>query len=139
VGLKHGGYLLFEEGETLTAVDVNSGRDTRGLSERTGALLVNMEAAGVVAEQLRLRDIGGVIVVDFIDMATEEDRTEVREHFEACTRWDRGRVRVEGFTRRGLLELTRKRADVPLRQVVSITCPLCGKTKCGTCNGGESS
>ncbi|MDR1570031.1 MAG: Rne/Rng family ribonuclease [Oscillospiraceae bacterium] len=125
VNLPGGGFLLFEPGETLTAIDVNSGTDTRGGGERASILRINKEAAAEIARQIRLRDLGGVILIDFIDMDCGEDSTIVRGVFEEAARADRGKVRVYGFTRRGLLELTRKKVDAPLHTVLMEPCPRC--------------
>ncbi|MDR0396293.1 MAG: Rne/Rng family ribonuclease [Oscillospiraceae bacterium] len=125
VELDGGAFLLFEPCETLTAVDVNSGRDARLRSERDSVLSINRIAAREITRQLRLRDVGGVILIDFIDMRFDEDRETLREYFIECSRADRGRVRVEGFTRRGLLELTRKKSDAPLRTLLTKECPHC--------------
>ncbi|MDR2656412.1 MAG: Rne/Rng family ribonuclease [Oscillospiraceae bacterium] len=138
VELNGGAFLLFEPCETLTAVDVNSGRDSRLRTERDSVLNVNRIAAREIARQLRLRDIGGVILIDFIDMRFEEDRETLRECFVECARADRGRVRVEGFTRRGLLELTRKKSDAPLRTLLTKECPTChGEGRVPISDGGD--
>lgn len=99
VELNGGAFLLFEPCETLTAIDVNSGRDARLRTERDSVLNINRIAAREITRQLRLRDIGGVILIDFIDMRFEEDRETLREYFVECARADRGRVRVEGDLR----------------------------------------
>ncbi|GHU72969.1 hypothetical protein AGMMS49992_10120 [Clostridia bacterium] len=125
VELNGGAFLLFEPCETLTAIDVNSGRDARLRTERDSVLNINRIAAKEIARQLRLRDIGGVILIDFIDMRSDEDREALQSFFIECARGDRGRVRVEGFTRRGLLELTRKKSDAPLRTLLTRECPTC--------------
>ncbi|MDR1600072.1 MAG: Rne/Rng family ribonuclease [Oscillospiraceae bacterium] len=138
VELDGGAFLLFEPCETLTAIDVNSGRDARLRSERDSVLSINRIAAREITRQLRLRDVGGVILVDFIDMRYDEDRETLREYFIECSRADRGRVRVEGFTRRGLLELTRKKSGAPLRTLLTRECPAChgeGRVPIGDGNG----
>lgn len=126
VKLKSGGNILIEPCETLTAIDVNSGDDSHSANEREGIRRVNVEAAREIARRIRLLDIGGVILIDFIDMDSDEDRAEVRRVFEESAAPDRGKAHVYGFTARGLLELTRKKVGADLRSLMTEPCKACG-------------
>lgn len=108
VWLKCGGYITIDKCEALTAIDVNSGKFTGNCELEDTVLKVNLEAAKEIAKQMRLRDIGGIIVIDFIDMEEEEDRKKVQKLMEEETKKDRSKVQVLGFTKLGLLEITRK-------------------------------
>ena len=135
VHLDRGGTLVIDACEALTAVDVNTGAYTgRHLPSET-ILQTNLAACRELARQLRLRNIGGVIVVDFIDMDTEEDRQQVMETLEQAVQADRSKVVLHGFTSLGLMELTRKRTGLPLKDVFSAPCPKCGGT--GRITGGK--
>ena len=127
VWLPCGGYLVIDFCEAMTVVDVNSGKMTLGRDVEDTALRVNLEAVRETARQMRLRDVGGIIVLDLIDMQREKDREAVLAAMEEAAVCDRSQVHVEGFTRLGLLELTRKRKEEQLRK------RLC--TTCGTCRG----
>jgi len=128
VWLPCGGCLLIEPGETLTAVDVNSGKFAERVLEAEGVLRVNLEAAGEAARQLRLRDLGGVILIDFINMRSAEHRAKVRKRFIEATAGDRGAPGVPEWTATGLLELTRKKVGAPVHRMIEDACPCCGGT-----------
>ena len=126
VWLKSGAYLVIDQTEALTVIDVNTGKYTGGQNLRETVLATNLEAAEEIAWQLRLRAIGGIIVVDFIDMEPEEDRKALLAKLEKVCAADRCRVRVYGISQLGLVEMTRKRARSDLRSVLTRPCPLCG-------------
>ena len=125
VDLKSGGYLVFDQTEALTTVDVNTGGFVGVRSFDDTIFKTNLEAAQVIARQLRLRNIGGMIVVDFIDMETEEHRNAVLSEFRKALARDRTHMSVNGFTQLGLVEMTRKRTRESLAQVLSEPCPVC--------------
>lgn len=125
VWLRSGGFLVIDSTEALVAIDVNTGRYTgAGDLERT-ALEINLEAAAAVAEQIRLRDLSGIIIVDFIDMADPEHRARVLTHLESALARDRARTQVAGVSEFGLVEITRKRIRGGLQQRVTQPCPCC--------------
>lgn len=128
VWLPHGGHINIEETEALTVVDVNSGRFTSTGSLTDTVLRTNLEAAEEIGRQLRLRDIGGIIVIDFIDMDRPEHRERVAEAMRRVLAADRMRTRIMHMTRLGLLEMTRKRTDVSLSQRLQEPCPWCAGT-----------
>ena len=125
VELKSGGYLVFDQTEALTTVDVNTGGFVGGRSFDDTIFKTNLEAAQVIARQLRLRNIGGMIIVDFIDMDTEEHRNAVLNEFRKALARDRTHMSVNGFTQLGLVEMTRKRTRESLAQVLCEPCPVC--------------
>ena len=125
VDLKSGGYLVIDQTEALTTVDVNTGGFVSGRSFDDTIFKTNLEAAQVIARQLRLRNIGGMIVVDFIDMETEEHRNAVLNEFRKSLARDRTHMSVNGFTQLGLVEMTRKRTRESLAQVLCEPCPVC--------------
>ena len=125
VELKSGGYLVFDQTEALTTVDVNTGGFVGGRSFDDTIFKTNLEAALVIARQLRLRNIGGMIIVDFIDMDTEEHRNAVLNEFRKALARDRTHMSVNGFTQLGLVEMTRKRTRESLAQVLCEPCPVC--------------
>lgn len=125
VWLKCGGYLVIDETEALTVIDVNTGKNVGTTDLADTVLNTNREAATEIARQLRLRDISGIIVVDFIDMENEEDQTEVIKTFQRALRGDRTRVTVLGLTRLGLLEMTRKKVRESLLSQMTRVCPTC--------------
>ncbi len=126
VELPSGGSIVIEGTEALTAIDVNSGRSTRGGSEEETAYRTNLEAVAEVARQLRLRDIGGLIVVDLIDMRSAKHRREVEKALKEALRQDRARVAVGRISPNGLLEINRQRLKTPLVQRTHRLCPTCG-------------
>ncbi|MBQ3455434.1 MAG: Rne/Rng family ribonuclease [Synergistaceae bacterium] len=126
VWLKSGAYLIIEQTEALTVIDVNTGKFTSEPDMRHTVLSTNKEAAEEISRQLRLRAIGGIIVVDFVDMDCEEDKHELLQHFQKFLSHDRMKARVFSITRLGLVELTRKRERPDLKSVLTRSCPLCG-------------
>lgn len=125
VWLKHGGFLVIDETEALTAVDVNTGKNTGGRCAEDTIIQTNREAAEEVMRQLRLRDIGGMIVVDFINMKREADRQALLDLLRGLAARDRNRTAVVDITPLGLVELTRKRAGESLRARLTHSCPHC--------------
>ena len=126
VWLKSGAYLVFDQTEALTVVDVNTGKFTSVPDMRQTVLAVNKEAAEEIARQLRLRAIGGIVVVDFVDMEHEEDRHELLRHFEKFLSHDRLKAKIFSITRLGLVELTRKRERPDLKSILTRNCSVCG-------------
>lgn len=126
VWLSSGAYLVIDQTEALTVIDVNTGKFIGSKNLNDTVFKTNMEAAAEIARQLRLRAIGGIVVVDFIDMNTDEERLNLTNQLEALFRPDRYKARVYGVTGLGLVEITRKRARNDLRSAVSRCCPFCG-------------
>ena len=126
VWLRSGAYLVFDQTEALTVIDVNTGKFTSAPDMRHTILETNLEAAEEIARQLRLRSIGGIIIVDFIDMDFKEDKTALLKSFEKFLSRDRLKARVFSITQLGLVELTRKREHPDLKSVLMRSCPLCG-------------
>jgi ribonuclease E len=126
VDLPSGGYIIIEPTEALTVVDVNSGSFTRSATARETVLWTNCEAATEIARQLRLRNIAGVIVVDFIDMESRRDQLQVLEHFNKALKADKARPQIAQLTELGLVELTRKRQGQNIYELFGSTCPTCG-------------
>ena len=108
IWLKCGGFITIDKTEALTAIDVNSGKFTGKRDLEKTVLKVNLEATKEIAKQIRLRDIGGIIIIDYIDMENTEDMEQVRNYMIECTKEDRSKVQVMEFTKLGLLEMTRK-------------------------------
>jgi ribonuclease G len=125
VELKSGGYLILDQTEALTTFDVNTGGFVGARSFDDTIFKTNLEAAQVIARQLRLRNLGGIIIVDFIDMETEEHRNAVLNEFRKALARDRTRMTVNGFTQLGLVEMTRKRTRESLAHVLCEPCPTC--------------
>jgi ribonuclease G len=125
VELKSGGYLIIDQTEALTTVDVNTGGFVGGRSFDDTIFKTNIEAAQVIARQLRMRNLGGIIIIDFIDMDTEEHRNAVLGEFRKALARDRTRMTVNGFTQLGLVEMTRKRTRESLAHVLCEPCPIC--------------
>jgi ribonuclease G len=128
INLPAGGSIVIESTEALTVIDVNSGKFTGGKNLEDTIVKTNIEAATEIARQVRLRDIGGIIVVDFIDMASESARTKVIKALEDGLRRDRTRATIQSFSNLGLLEFTRKRIGKDLGAQLSGTCPTCSGT-----------
>lgn len=128
VWLKSGGYLIIDRTEALTVIDVNTGKFTGSSNLEDTVYTTNMEAAEQIGRLLRLRDFGGIIVVDFIDMASERSRSAIAEHLSEIMKRDRTKSLVVGWTRLGLLELTRKKVRESLDEIHTIPCPHCGGT-----------
>jgi ribonuclease E len=128
VGLSSGGAIVIDHTEALVSVDVNSGRATKGADIEETALRTNLEAADEVARQLRLRDLGGLIVIDFIDMESAKNQREVENRLRDALRYDRARVQTSKISRFGILELSRQRLRPALAETSYITCPRCTGT-----------
>ena len=125
VQLKSGGYLVINQTEALVAIDVNSGRATRERNIEDTALRTNLEAAEEVARQLRLRDLAGLIVVDFIDMETRKHNAMVERRLKDALKNDRARIQVGSISHFGLLEMSRQRLRPSLAETMLIACPHC--------------
>jgi ribonuclease G len=125
VWLKCGGYIVIDQAEALTAVDVNTGKYVGSTNLEDTVLKTNLEAAVEIARQLRLRNIGGIIIVDFIDMSREEHRQQVLEVLEEEIRKDKTKTNILGITQLGLVEMTRKKVRPSLAEVLQKTCPYC--------------
>ena len=125
VPLKSGGSLVIDEMEALTAIDVNTGKQVGTTSLNETILKANMEAADEALRQLRLRDMGGIIVVDFIDMEAAGDKKKVLDHFSDGLTRDRARTRVGRVSSLGLVEITRKRTGESVTQEITEICPMC--------------
>ena len=108
IWLSCGGFITIDKTEALTAIDVNSGKFTGNKNLERTVLKVNREATKEIAKQIRLRDIGGIIIIDYIDMEEEKDKEEIRNYIIECFKQDRSKVQVLEFTKLGLLEITRK-------------------------------
>ena len=128
VTLPSGGAIVVDHTEALVAVDVNSGRATRGADIEETALRTNLEAADEIARQLRLRDLGGLIVIDFIDMESPRAQREVENRLRDALHYDRARVQTGKISRFGLLELSRQRLRPALAEMTYIPCPRCTGT-----------
>lgn len=128
VTLKSGGYLIINQTEALVAIDVNSGRSTREHSIEDTALQTNLEAAEEVARQLRLRDLAGLIVVDFIDMEEKRNNRAVEKKMKECLKDDRARIQVGRISHFGLLEMSRQRIRASVLESTMQVCPHCGGT-----------
>jgi ribonuclease E len=137
VQLRSGGYIVINQTEALVAIDVNSGRATRDRHIEDTALRTNMEAADEIARQLRLRDLAGLIVIDFIDMESNRNNAMVERRIKESLRHDRARIQVGRISHFGLLEMSRQRLRPSIAEQTFITCPHClGR---GTIRGVESS
>jgi len=127
VDLPSGGYIIIEPTEALTVIDVNSGSFTRSANSRQTVLWTNCEAAVEISRQMKLRNIGGVIVVDFIDMESRRDQFQLLEHFTSAIKDDSARPQIAQLTELGLVELTRKRQGQNIYELFG--------QKCSTCDG----
>lgn len=128
VWLKSGGYLVIDKTEALTVIDVNTGKYVGSRSLEDTVLKTNLEAAGEIAKQLRLRDIGGIIIIDFIDMHEHQHQQMVLDTLRNALKKDRVKTTVVGMTGLGLIEMTRKKVRQELSTVLSMDCPHCGGT-----------
>ena len=126
VDLPSGGYVIIEPTEALTVIDVNSGSFTRSANARETVLWTNCEAAIEIARQLKLRNIGGVIIIDFIDMDSRRDQLQLLEHFTTAVSDDAARPQIAQLTELGLVELTRKRQGQNIYELFGRACPSCG-------------
>ena len=126
VDLPSGGYVIIEPTEALTVIDVNSGSFTRSANARETVLWTNYEAATEIARQLKLRNIGGVVIIDFIDMESRRDQLQLLEHFTSAIRPDSARPQIAQISELGLVELTRKRQGQNIYELFGRACPSCG-------------
>jgi ribonuclease E len=125
VDLPSGGGIVIDHTEALVSIDINSARATRGADIETTATNTNLEAADEVARQLRLRDIGGLIVIDFIDMESQRNQRAVEDRLRDAVRQDRARIQIGKISRFGLLEMSRQRLRPSLGESTHIVCPRC--------------
>jgi ribonuclease G len=123
--LQSGGYLIIQEAESLCAIDVNSGKFTAKTSQEDTATITNIEAAEEIARQLRLRNIGGIIVIDFIDMKKASNRQKILETLRQATKNDKAKIKIWPITKLGLIEMTRERKRESLFSLLGDTCPVC--------------
>ncbi|MBZ9601861.1 Rne/Rng family ribonuclease [Phyllobacterium chamaecytisi] len=128
VTLKSGGYIIINQTEALVAIDVNSGRSTREHSIEDTALQTNLEAADEIARQLRLRDLAGLIVIDFIDMEENRNNRAVEKRMKDCLKDDRARIQVGRISHFGLLEMSRQRIRASVLESTTQVCAVCGGT-----------
>lgn len=125
VWLPCGGYLIIDYCEAMTVIDVNSGKMILGKDVEDTALSVNLQAADEIARQLRLRDVGGIVIIDFIDMKQEAHKCELLKRMQEAISRDRTQVSIEGITRLGLMELTRRRIHTQLHKKMGVSCSYC--------------
>lgn len=125
VWLHCGGYIVLDETEALTTIDVNTGRYVGKRNLEETVFKTNMEATAEIARQIRLRDIGGIIIIDFIDMRSRSNREQVTRRLEECLRRDRSRTNMLQLTELGLLQMTRKRVRKSLNKSLTQPCPYC--------------
>jgi ribonuclease G len=128
VWLEHGAYLIFDETEALTIIDVNTGKFSGKTDYQETVLKTNQLAAKEVVRQLRLRDIGGIVLIDFIDMTREKDKQSILTLMETELTKDQKRTKMIGFTPLGILQLTRKKTKVTLSEALEVKCPVCEGT-----------
>src|SRR5690606_26662471 len=125
VKLPSGGSIVIDVTEALVSIDINSSRATKGADIEETALATNLEAADEIARQLRLRDIGGLVVIDFIDMQAVKNQREVENRMRDALEMDRARVQIGRISRFGLLEMSRQRLRPSLEETTSKICPRC--------------
>ncbi len=125
VWLKSGGYIVIDHSEALVSIDVNTGKYVGKRDFEQTVLKINLEAVGEVVRQIRLRDLGGIIIIDFIDMEREEHREQVYRALKKALAEDKARTNVLEISELGLVEMTRKRVRQDLRAVLTVTCPTC--------------
>ena len=128
VNLKSGGYLVINQTEALVAIDINSGKSTREFSIEETALNTNLEAADEIARQLKLRDLAGLIVIDFIDMEEKRNNRSVERRIKEALRFDRARIQVGRISHFGLLEMSRQRMRTGVLEGSTTQCPHCQGT-----------
>lgn len=128
VRLQSGGEVVIEQTEALVAIDVNTGRFRKGDSTRETILAMNCEAAAEIARQLRLRDLGGLVMIDFIDMEESRDRKKVEEAFRQAVRRDRARTTILPISQLGVMEMTRQRVRQSVKKTLYAPCPCCDGT-----------
>jgi ribonuclease E len=125
VNLPSGGSIVIDHTEALVSIDINSARSTRGTDIETTACNTNLEAADEIARQLRLRDVGGLIVIDFIDMESQKNQRAVEDRLRDAVRQDRARIQIGRISRFGLLEMSRQRLRPSISESTNIVCPRC--------------
>lgn len=125
VELKSGGYLIIDQTEAMTTIDINTGAFVGRRNLEETIFNTNIEATQAIARQLRLRNLGGIIIIDFIDMVSEEHRKRVLTSLDAALSKDRVKTNINGFTHLGLVEMTRKRTRESIEHVLCSTCPTC--------------
>jgi len=125
VSLPSGGAIVIDHTEALTAIDINSARATRGEDIEQTAYNTNLEAAEEIARQLRIRDLGGLIVIDFIDMGPQRNQRDVENRLRESVRFDRARIQIGKISRFGLLEMSRQRLRPSLEESTQLVCPRC--------------
>src|SRR5207248_8680766 len=123
VVLPSGGAIVIDHTEALVSIDVNSARATKGADIEATAFNTNLEAADEIARQLRLRDLGGLIVIDFIDMESQRNQREVENRLRDALKFDRARVQIGKISRFGMMELSRQRLQPSLEETAHINCP----------------
>jgi ribonuclease G len=128
VWLDNGAYLIFDETEALTIIDVNTGKFSGKIDYQDTVVKTNTLAAIEIARQLKLRDIGGIVLIDFIDMKNEKDRRYIQDTIEKEFQKDKTRTKIIGFTSLGILQLTRKKTKVSLSEALQEKCPVCEGT-----------
>ena len=141
VWLDSGGYIVIEPTEALVSVDVNTGKSVRGGSPADTALKTNLEAAREIARQIRLRDLGGIVAIDFIDMAVADHRQQLLDAMERALREDPARTKIVGLSEIGLLQLTRERTRSNPAVALTRPCPSCagqGRVARTTLSGSSS-
>src|SRR5690606_6860489 len=131
-----GGSIVIDHTEALVSIDINSARSTRGSDIETTACNTNLEAADEIARQMRLRDVGGLIVIDFIDMESQKNQRTVEDRLRDAVKQDRARIQIGRISRFGLLELSRQRLRPSISDATHINCPRCNGM--GTIRGVES-
>jgi len=125
IGLKSGGYLIFDQTEAMTTIDVNTGAYVGHRNQEETIFKTNLEAAHAIARQVRLRNLGGIIIIDFIDMDDEEHKRQVLRALEKMLDRDHVKHNITGVSELGLVEMTRKRTSESLERILSETCPDC--------------
>ena len=125
VSLPSGGYICIDETEALIAIDINSGKARQGKDHPETILLTNLESAECIARQLRLRDIGGLVVIDFIDMRSKKDQMQVFRALKKALQGDKAKTKISPISQLGLLEMTRQREHQSLKDSMYIECPNC--------------
>lgn len=125
VELKSGGYLIIDQTEAMTTVDINTGAFVGRRNLEETIFNTNIEATQAIARQLRLRNLGGIIIIDFIDMLSEEHRRRVLQSLGSALEKDRVKTNINGFTQLGLVEMTRKRTRESIEHILCGQCPTC--------------
>lgn len=128
VDLPSGGSIVFDSGEAMVSIDVNSGKTTSASQLEETATNTNLEAASEIGRQLRLRDLGGLVVIDFIDMFQKKNKSQVERHLKASTKIDKARINISRISKFGLLEMSRQRISPPVKEGVFENCANCEGT-----------